>query len=81
MNDTAGIMFTLRNASETPTASASMLVATASKNIFFTPISALTFSSSSNDSFIIFPPMNKSKIKAIQCEYFVIMSAKKLPRK
>ena len=29
MNDTAGIMFTLRNASETPTASASMLVATA----------------------------------------------------
>ena len=80
INDTAGIILTLRNASDTPTASASILVAIASKNILLTPISSLTFSSSPNDSLIILPPINKRSINAIQCEYLVIISAKKLPR-
>ena len=51
----------------TPTANASILVAIANKSIVFTSTLSFLFSTSSSvESFIIFPPIIASKIKAIQ---------------
>ena len=58
---------TLKNANVTPTAKASILVAIASINIVFTSTLSFLFSTSSSvESFIIFPPITASKINAIQ---------------
>ena len=78
---TAGTICTFKNAKVTPTASASILVAIAKRNISFASIQASTFSSSPIASLIMFPPIIISSTNAIQCAYFVIISAKKLPRK
>ena len=67
----------------TPVARASMEVATAKSNrVFKEKSSALWWSSSSwKDSYIIFPPINTSKPKAIQGENFEKKSAKIVPAK
>ena len=70
----------LRNANDTPTASASMLVATARRNMTLKLISASTSSSPPNDSLIMLPPMNRRSTNAIQCDHLLTRSAKKLPR-
>ena len=67
MNDTAGTISTCRNANVTPTASASMLVATASGSIVIKRNESLTLSSScSHDSRTMFAPISPSSTKAIQ---------------
>ena len=66
---------TIKNAKVTPTAKASMLVATASRNIvlvlFLFLFLSLSFSSS-KASLIMFAPMRKRSPKAIQWSIFVI---------
>ena len=82
MNMTASTIYNVesfRNANDTPTASASILVATASRNITFALISAFTSSSPPNDSFIILPPIKSRSTNAIQCDHLLTRSAKKLP--
>ena len=78
IKETAGTISTLKNAKVTPTASASMLVATARGTIVFT--SKESFCSSwahfsqpqpaerkeSTASFTIFSPMRQSRMNAIQ---------------
>ena len=67
MNDTAGTISTCRNANVTPTASASMLVATASGSMVIKQNESLTLSSScSRDSRTMFAPISPSSTKAIQ---------------
>lgn len=64
---TAGRMSTRRKAKVIPTASASMLVATASRNISLKYMVLLAFSSSlEKASFIMLMPISASRIKAIQ---------------
>ena len=64
---TAGKIFTAKNAKVTPIANASMLVATAKKNIVVTSIFGSIFSSSDDTaSRIMLPPMNRGSTKATQ---------------
>ena len=64
---------TIKNANVTPTAKASMLVATASRNIVLVLFLFLSLSfSSSKASLIMFAPMRKRSPKAIQWSIFVI---------
>ena len=82
MKVTAQTMFTCKNANVTPTASASILVATARANIVFT--SKLAFSSSSSSSLdylIILIPMIPRRTNAIQWSICVIMDSNWLPRR
>ena len=71
------------NAKVIPTASASMLVATAITNIVFAENEsfALFSSASPNDSFIIFTPMSESRINATQWSIDVIYDSKAAPKK
>lgn len=57
-----------KQAKEMPTARASILVATANNNwvLSLRGLKWCSFSSSSNDSFIILPPRNAKRAKAIQ---------------
>ena len=65
--DAADTICTFKNANVIPTASASILVATASINISFISMDASAFSSSSdNDSFTILIPISPRRINAIQ---------------
>ena len=69
MSATAGRMVTCKNANEMPTASASMLVATASSSSPVTKLRPLSHVSSSpprNVSTTILPPMNNSSANTIQ---------------
>ena len=73
---------TSRKAIVTPTAKASMLVATAIRNIARDPKSALCCSSSPQiDSRIIFKPMRPSNTKAIQWSTLTTTSEKLRPSK
>ena len=81
MRQTAGTMSTLRKAKVTPTASASMLVATASGSMALTPKEALSSSAAPRDSRIMFAPMSASRMKAIQWSKLVMNSSKLEPRK
>ena len=79
---TAAPMFTLKKAKLTPTARASMLVATAMGSMAFTDREASGHSSSlERDSRIIFPPMMASSAKAIQWSMAVICSLNCTPTK
>ena len=71
-----------KSANVTPTARASILVATAKRNIVFTSI-LLSVSSSSldKDSFIMFAPIMASKANAIQWSIEVIYFLNWFPRK
>ena len=62
----AGTILTCKNANVTPTASASMLVATASGSIVIKLNESLRFSASSRDSFIMLRPISTSSTNAIQ---------------
>ena len=63
---TAGMIRIVSSANVTPTASASMLVATASGSIAPGVIALLTPSASPKDSRIMFAPISPSRTKAIQ---------------
>ena len=74
MSSTAGTILTSRNAKVTPTARASMLVATARVSMVLNPKEASGHSSSLlKDSFIMLAPITASSTKAIQWSMFVIM--------
>ena len=66
MKLTAETMLTCKNAKVTPTASASMLVATASGSMALTPKESFSSSALSRDSLIMFAPISESSTKAIQ---------------
>ena len=68
IKETAGIILTLKNASVTPTARASMLVATARMVMVLksTEGSSSSDSQEAKDSLIILIPMMTSRTKAIQ---------------
>ena len=66
MSPAAGRILTDRNAKVMPTARASMLVATASSSMVFTPKSSFISSSGEKDSLIMLPPMRLSSPKATQ---------------
>ena len=73
--------FTCKKAKVMPTASASMLVATASGSMVLNENESFTFSSFEKDSLIIFAPMSKSRPKAIQWSIFVMSDSNCLPKK
>ena len=81
MKTTAGTMSTFRKAKETPTASASMLVAMASGNMVFASKRSLCSSQSAQekDSRIMFAPMKASRMNAIQWSNRSMRSAKLMP--
>ena len=77
----AGMMLMPRKANETPTARASMLVATAIINILFVEKSGLWQTSSfERDSRTILKPIIPSRINAIQWSIFSTIEAKLMPR-
>ena len=75
----AGMMLTFRKAKVMPTASASMLVATAMRNMVLKPKSSLSSSDLPKDSFIMLPPMKASSTKAIQWSMFVMRCSNRKP--
>ena len=80
MNVTAGTILTCKNANVTPTASASMLVATASGSMVIKRNESLTFSlSCSRDSRTMFAPMSASSTNAIQWSMLVMSDWKRTP--
>ena len=82
MKLTAGTIRTCRKANVTPTARASMLVATASGSIVPNEKESLRFSSSvSRDSRIMLPPISASSTKAIQWSTLVISDWNRTPSK
>ena len=78
---TAGRILIVSSANVTPTASASMLVATASGSMAAGVIALLTPSASPKASRIMFAPISPSRTKAIQWSTAVIFSANVAPRK
>ncbi len=66
MIEAASIMLTFRKANETPTASASILVATARGSMAMGLKEGLGQESGSRDSLIILPPMRSKRKKTIQ---------------
>ena len=82
MKLTAGTMFTRRKAKVTPTASASMLVATASGSMVLKSKRSLdSFSSSLLASRIMLKPINANRTKAIQWSMLVIREENVMPRR
>ena len=80
MNSTAGTMSTCKKAKVTPTARASMLVATARGSMVRKEKELFSDSSPhSLDSRIMFTPMIPSRIKAIQWSRLAIMAWKRTP--
>ena len=75
----AGRICTSKKAKVTPTASASMLVATASGSIVLKEKESLTSSSSPSASRIIFAPISASSTKAIQWSMLLIRLSNCLP--
>ena len=71
----------MKKANVTPTASASILVAIASTIIVLKSTLSLLSSSFSNDSLIIFNPINDSSIKAIQWSIIFTASLNEFPKK
>ena len=66
MRETAGRIFTLKNAKVMPTAKASILVAMARGSMVRGEKEALCFSDSLRDSSTMLPPISDSSTKAIQ---------------
>ena len=87
MKETAGRISTSRKAKVTPTARASMLVATASRNISFTARDASSWGQPGSSSFsetasrIMLTPMMPRSTKAIQWSMAVIRSRNWTPRR
>ena len=62
-----------------PTANASILVATAIRNMVFTSNSGFTSSGGANASFTIFPPIRVSSTKATQGAMILMRCSKREP--
>ena len=77
----AGTISTSIHANETPTASASMLVATARGSIVLTENESSSCSSSPKASLIIFAPISASRMNAIQWSMLVMSHSNCFPRR